>query len=121
MQAKVYLDEDVSPLVARLLRERGFDVISALEMGHRGLSGEDHLLYAPSEGRVLVSYNIRDYSRLAEVWFAAGREHAGLILGYGQYSRSQTGEVVRTLVRLLNTVTAEEIRNASRHIEEFRS
>ena len=37
MTAKLYLDEDVTFLLARALGQRGHDVVSAIELGRIGL------------------------------------------------------------------------------------
>ena len=58
-----------------------------------GRSDEDHLRYATSGGRVLYSFNIRDYSLLHEQWIASGHEHSGMILGFRQ--RYSDGEQLR--------------------------
>jgi hypothetical protein len=42
-----------------------------------GRSDEEQLRYASGDGRVLYSFNIKDYSLLHEQWIASGHEHAG--------------------------------------------
>lgn len=63
-QVKVYLDEDVQPLLAQVLRERAYDVISCIEMNLVGLSDEKQLLQAISLKRAILTHNIRDFVRL---------------------------------------------------------
>ena len=43
--ATLYTDEDVSVLVATLLRSRGFNVTTSLEQGMLGKSDQDQLIY----------------------------------------------------------------------------
>lgn len=51
MEAKsvrIYLDEDVRPLLTRVLKKRGYDVISACEMGITGLTDEKQIFWLSS-------------------------------------------------------------------------
>lgn len=38
---KFYLDEDISPKIAEVLRKHGVDVVSAHDIGMKGASDED--------------------------------------------------------------------------------
>jgi hypothetical protein len=40
-QVKIYLDEDVIPLLAHDLRQRGYDVVATGEAGNYALSDRD--------------------------------------------------------------------------------
>ena len=91
MQVRLYFDEDAmdSDLV-RALRLRGVDVITANDLGLINTRDEEHLEYATANGRVLYSFNVRDYMSLHASYLAAGNEHAGLILA--QQQRFSVGE-----------------------------
>jgi len=69
--ARVALDEDVRPLLARLLRDRGPDAISVHDARRLGLSDADQLAWATAEQRVFVTHNSRDLARLASEWASA--------------------------------------------------
>lgn len=77
MALRLYLDEDVDPLLARVLRDRGHDCVSTLEAANRGLSDEDQLSYATNQGRAIVTFNIKDFVQLAK---RRGGSHAGIIV-----------------------------------------
>ena len=77
---KVYLDEDLSPVIARILRQKGFDVASAYEVGHIQLDDRAQLAYATSEGRAIVTANVVDFLTLAHEAVATNTEHAGIIV-----------------------------------------
>jgi predicted nuclease of predicted toxin-antitoxin system len=47
----LYLDEHLSPLLARMLRNRPIDCLTAIEAGNLGQSDEAQLTYATSQGR----------------------------------------------------------------------
>jgi predicted nuclease of predicted toxin-antitoxin system len=50
--AALYIDEDLSALVATLLRARGLDVLTTQEAGSMGRSDPEQLAYAASLGVV---------------------------------------------------------------------
>ena len=78
---KALLDEQLSPLIAALLRQRGHDVIAVAE--HRDLLGSSdrHILeVATRDQRAVVTNNIKDYRPLAAERLARGLPPAGLIL-----------------------------------------
>lgn len=62
---KVQLDEDVNPLLARDLRDRGYDAISAGEANNLGLSDRDQLDYARAHGRAFLTHNRDDFLEIA--------------------------------------------------------
>ena len=120
MPASLYLDDDVNPDLAALLRFRGVDALNTAEAGTLGQADEAHLHWAAAQGRALVSYNFHDYLPLAAEWFHAGREHAGIVLSYRQFRRHELGEAVRLVLRLLSAVPSDELRNTVRFLDEFR-
>jgi hypothetical protein len=76
----LYLDEDLSPVIARLLKKHGIDAITASEVGNVQLSDQAQLAYATREGRAIVTANVVDFVELAHEAVAANAEHAGIIL-----------------------------------------
>ena len=77
---KFYLDEDVSPKIAERLRKRGIDAVSAIEAGNLQLSGREQLACAATEGRSLVTRNVRHFIVLAQEAIRRHEPHAGIIL-----------------------------------------
>jgi hypothetical protein len=77
---KLYLDEDVSPRVVALLRERGLDATGAHEVGHAGRSDLEQLRHAAREGRCLVTRNVADFLELVRELINRQESHAGIIL-----------------------------------------
>ena len=68
------------------LRARRVDVLTPLDCGMVGESDEEHLRHATSEGRVLYSFNIKDYSLLHRHWITSGLElHHGDLIQIGDY------------------------------------
>jgi predicted nuclease of predicted toxin-antitoxin system len=95
---KLALDEDVRTLLARLLRNRGHDVVSVLEVGRGGASDSEQLAWATANGRVLVTHNVADFARLATQWTPAFRHHAGLLL----VRQAPLGALLREVLRVIS-------------------
>jgi hypothetical protein len=77
---RFYLDENLSPRVAELLRTRGLDVVSAHEVRNTQLADRSQLRYVTGERRALVAGDIADFTELAAECIAANVEHAGIVL-----------------------------------------
>ena len=56
-RAKFQLDESIDPLVAKVLREKGFNVRTAAEVGLSGHADEDHLATAKRDDRILLTHD----------------------------------------------------------------
>jgi len=80
MAIKLYLDEDIDPLLAKVLRDRGVDCLSTQQAGNCGLSDTDQLAFATSQGRAIVTFNIKDFIQLSHEYAASGLHHEGIIL-----------------------------------------
>ena len=81
MSQPLLLDEMFSDDIAQQLRAQGHDVISAVaDPALIGLPDDQVLAYATTEGRALVTANIKDFVPLDARYRAAGQSHAGLIL-----------------------------------------
>lgn len=113
---RLYLDEDVHKRLVSALRLRQFDVVSVHELGRKGLSDAAQLVLATQAGRALFTYNVADFLKLQLDWHARGETHAGLILS-DQLSLSET---LRRLLRLLNYVTADEMRGQAYWLQAFK-
>ena len=77
---RVHLDEDLSPVIAQLLRQRDLDATSALELGVVQVSDQEQLDLAAAQGRALVTRNARDFKVLAAHRVQTHRAHAGIIV-----------------------------------------
>jgi hypothetical protein len=111
----LYADEDVHKAFAREVRRRGFNAISVDEEKRRGIDDDQQLEYAASQGRTILTHNQRDFIPLHERWLAEGREHAGVIVS----DQIPLGELLRRTFRLLNQVTADEMQNSLRYLNDF--
>ena len=109
---ELYLDEDMSAIVATLIRTRGFVAITARDAGRLGRNDDEQLTYAIEHERAILTHNRDDFLALAQEYYASGRDHYGIIIA----RRRAPQELVRLLVTILNHVTADEFRNQVRYI-----
>lgn len=103
----LYLDENVSPKIARQLQNRGIDAISVRELGVLGDADLTHLQRATQLGRVLVTCDA-DFLRFA----ADGLEHAGII--FGVQTHHSVGDWVKKLEMICFVYAAADFIN---HVE----
>jgi len=106
MDLPLLLDEMFSDTIAQQLRTKGHDVISVVSQSDLvGLPDDQILAYATTEGRALVTANIKDFMPLDGRYRAAGQAHPGLILvstkSFPQ-SRGFTAAITAALETLLS-------------------
>jgi uncharacterized protein with PIN domain len=103
---KFYTDEHVAKAIARGLRQRGVDAITAAEANLLGAADEQHLMFALSQDRVMFTED-EDFLSL----HAAGIEHAGIVYAH---QRTSIGEIIRGLMLVYQVFDADEMRG---HVE----
>ena len=101
---RFYLDENLSPEIAKQLARHGIDAI------RRPLRIDDtsHLMRASALGRVLCTRD-RDFVRL----HAAGADHAGIIKGMKHHT---IGDWVNYLTFVHTICAPEDLRNNVEHL-----
>ena len=102
-----YLDEDVDVLIAELLRSRGFESTTVRQANQLGKTDAEQLQYAVSKGAALVTHNRSDFEKLAQEYFEAKKQHFGIIIAV----RHPYQEIVRRLLLILDSTTADEMEN----------
>jgi hypothetical protein len=105
--ADLYLDEDVSVLVATLLRARGFNVTTTRDQEMLGQPDQQQLTRATELRRCIITHNRVDYEQLHREYLARGKKHFGIIVG----ARRDAYELTRRVAKLLDTVASDEIEN----------
>ena len=63
-----------------------------------------------------MTFNIGDFAELHDEYVAEGKEHWGIILS----SREPIRVLLHRLLRLLNSVSAEELKKQIRWLNEFK-
>jgi len=105
---RLYLDEDIQEQALILaLRNSGVDVITTSEANRLSFSDEEQLIWATEQGRVVYSFNRRDFSSLHNICIAEERSHTGIILA--QQQRYSVGAQLRGLLNLIAAKSAEEM------------
>ncbi len=100
---KALLDEQLSPQIAVLLRQAGYDVVAAADR-HELIGSTDSIILevATSEERAVVTNNIKDFRPLVASRLAQGRTHAGLILVSS--ARTRTRSTISALANAIEKV-----------------
>jgi len=93
---RVYLDEDVSVLIAELLRARGVDAITARDLSMLGKSDEEHFQKSVELERIILTHNRVDFENLYTSFIEEGRDHEGVIV------LSRKRDVYNTAHRLIH-------------------
>ncbi|MGD9326908.1 MAG: DUF5615 family PIN-like protein, partial [Desulfobacterales bacterium] len=97
---KLYLDEDISPKVSVILRQKGMDAVSAHETGMLEASDEEQLSFAAAEGRVMVTRNRDDFIALTVQFFDDLKPHRGLIIIPHTIPGSEFSKLATLLVKI---------------------
>ena len=77
---KFYLDENMSPKIAEILRSLGVEAASAHEADMAGADDEEQLDFAARQGMCLVTFNRNDFIELSRLYLDSGRAHSGVII-----------------------------------------
>ena len=109
---ELYLDEDVSVLVARLVRSQGFVATTVMDEGQTGKTDAEQLVYAISRRKTSLTHNRADFEALGRQNAETGQLHCGIIIA----TRQTPHEITRRLLAILNDVTADEMENQLRYI-----
>ena len=107
MPAELYTDEDISALVATLLKSRGLNVTTVPEQATLGKTDSEQLKIANSLGRCLLTHNRVDFERLHLQYINENKQHSGIII----VSQKNAYEIARRIGVLVSALTVEEINN----------
>jgi len=94
---KYYLDADLSPIIAEILRKKRIDAISSHEEDTASLSDEQHLIRAAESGRCLVSRNRDDFMSLTVRFFHELRQHFGVLIVPFSYPPDRFSSIATSL------------------------
>jgi len=111
----LYIDEDVHKKLARALRRRGIDAVSALDVGLVEVPDAEHLAFATSQGRAVLSFNRGDFVRLHKKYLEQDWGHSGIIVS-PQYP---LGETLRRMLNLITMLSAEDMKNRLEYLNSW--
>ncbi|MGQ0550866.1 MAG: DUF5615 family PIN-like protein [Armatimonadota bacterium] len=105
MPVAILLDADVPPAVAEALKKLGDDALAASGSPTlEALNDIELLREASRQGRVLVTFNVADFSEAARMLAHAQEDHAGIVLIHSRsFPRTDIGAIARALDTLLRS------------------
>jgi hypothetical protein len=106
--ARLYFDEDVDARLAEALRQRGYDVQTAVATGLLGASDDEQLACAAGQQRALVTHNVAHFPGIHATWVESGQQHGGIVILIGH---SAIGAWLRRMETLLDLFSGEELQN----------
>ena len=118
---KLYLDADITsgPLLATILRQRQYDVVSAVEVGNDALPDRDQLAFAVEQERTLLTFNTVDFVSIAREYYNQAIPHYGIVVS-PQLKKDKFGLLLRLILNMLNRVDVDDIQNSVRFLQEFK-
>lgn len=114
-QIKLYTDEDVANAVAKALKRRGYDIMTTSEHGNYEFTDEGQLEFANSLGAVILTHNVQGFPRIHYQFMEQGKSHRGIIVA----KQVSVGEIVKRLLRLGATRTAQEMENRLEYLSNW--
>jgi predicted nuclease of predicted toxin-antitoxin system len=97
--ARCYGDEDVPVLVARVARGLQIDIVHTEELGRKGTTDEEQLLFAATEGRILLTRNCKDFRPFSNTFAERGLPHAGVLCLSPALAYASAARIARLLLQ----------------------
>jgi hypothetical protein len=101
---RFHLDEHMPNAIAVGLRRRDIDVTTTVDAALSGADDEEHISFARSQGRVIVTHD-DDFL----VLHSRGIRHAGI--AYCHQGRRPIGELLRSLLLIYECLTPGQMEN----------
>ena len=99
------------------LRSRNVDVLTVADVGMLHRSDEEQLDWATQNGRVIFSFNTRDFYRLHSTIIEQGLFHTGIILAPQQ--RYGIGDLMRGVLNLVNTKSSAQMQSEVEFLSDW--
>ena len=106
-QISLLLDEDVRPLLAEILRQRGYDAVHVLDLERTGKTDAEQLEFAVSQQRSILTHNIRDFLGLDRRYRTSGREHFDILLS----DQVTLRDLLQRTLRFLGQHNTDDLKN----------
>jgi predicted nuclease of predicted toxin-antitoxin system len=95
---KFYLDEDLSPTIAEIMRRLGTDAITAHDVGMTGTADEEQLDLAAAQGRCHVTRNRNDFILISRMCLDSSQPHCGVIIVPHTFKGNEFRRIAEALV-----------------------
>jgi predicted nuclease of predicted toxin-antitoxin system len=112
---RLYLDEMIPVVLAVVLRQYGYDVLSAKQANMFGKSDEEQLAFAVSDRRAIITFNIKDFVLLHHSWLSEGKEHFGIIVS----PEIRISKLIHLCLRFLGRTESKALLNQLHFLQEF--
>jgi len=112
---RYYLDEDLSPVIAEMLRKEKIDAVSAHEAGMLQASDLEQLDFAAAHKRCMVTRNRNDFIRLTVRFFNEHRPHYGVLI----IPHSYPGDQFRSIATALKAYAKAHREGLSSYLVDF--
>jgi len=113
---RLLIDEDVRPLLAETLRQRGFEAQHVSELQRGGLSDAEQLAFAVDQRRAIFTHNIRDFVLLDREYRAKRRAHHGILVS----DQLPFRELLRRTMRCLSRKSEADVLNQIIWLQDFK-
>jgi hypothetical protein len=113
---RLYIDEDITDDLARVLRARGFDALSVYDLDMTGKTDSEQAAFAVEQQRTLLSFNVKHFSAIATQYAAESRTHFGIVVS----NQLLFGELLRRVLILLRLQTAEKMVNRFDWLQNYK-
>lgn len=80
---------------------------------------DEQLAFAAARGMAILTSNVADFVSLAQYYASTGRTRASIILSSEQFSRRRMGDLLKMVLRLLNTFSADDLRDNVVYLQSF--
>lgn len=112
---RLYLDEMIPIALAVVLRQYGYDALAAKEANMYGESDENQLAFAVSNSRAIITFNIKDFVLLHQLWLPGRKEHFGIIVS----PEIRISKLIHLCLKLLSKTESKDLINQLRFLQEF--
>ena len=102
-KVKIYLDEDVRPIIADILKERGYEVISTIEAKMMGKTDVEQIEFAVKNEMAILTHNIKDFVQLHKRYH---KKHYGIILS----EQIPLKNLLRRILTFLSKTDAKDVK-----------
>lgn len=109
---KLHLDEDVTVVLADVLRARDFDVTITRDVGLSGATDRQQLEHAVNADRCIITHNRKHFQQLAVIYFEQGLPHHGIIIA----SQLPLPDLLHGVLDIISDTTADEMDNQIRYV-----